>query len=169
MSDEAYSTVFGAFPYAFRHSESRLFRTYVVVGTLVALLAALAFLLSLMVTLSDTAAGEVGTFSFARAFVIFAGLLVVGPLIAPILSVARRRRTDRGDAGYEKILGVLGYLFVASLYLFLLITAPPEFRDPPSGPLAPAIETLYGLDPLFGALPPVAVAIAMYLAHRRYR
>lgn len=169
MSDDAYSGVFGAFPYAFRHAESRVFRAYAVVGTIVALMSALAFLISLMITLSDTLGGSEGTFSFVRAFVIFVGLLVVGPLIAPILSVARRRRTGRGDATYERAMGALGFAFVASLYVLLLISAPAEYRDPPAGVLAPVIEFLYGLNPLVGLLPPVAVAVGMYLAHRRLR
>jgi len=166
--DTAYSSVFGAFPYAFRTAESRLFRSYAVVGTLVAIVAALAFVVSLMITLSDTLAGSVGTFSFSRAFIIVVGLMVVGPLIAPILSVAYRRRTGGGDAQYEARIGALGYLYIFTLILFLLITAPPEYRDPPSGVFAPLIEALYGLDPAFGFLPPTLVAIAMYLAHRRW-
>ena len=165
--DDSYSGVFGAVPYAFRAAESRLFRSYAVVGSLVALVAALAFLVSLMITLSDTLAGSVGTFSFSRAFIIFVGLLVVGPLIAPILSVAYRRRTGTSDASYEFRMGVLGYLFIIALYLMLVVTAPPEYRSTPDGALAPIVEALYGLDPLVGVVPPVAVAVAIYWLHRR--
>lgn len=166
--DEAYSSVFGAFPYAFRRSESRLFRSYAVLGSLVALIAALAFAVSLMITLSDTLGGNVGTFSFARAFIIVVGLLVVGPLIAPILSVAHRRRHCRADPGYEATIATLGYLFVLTLYLALVISAPAQYRSPADGALAPVVETLYGFDPLFGVVPPTVVAVAMYLLHRRW-
>lgn len=164
---EAYTSVFGAFPYAYRSSESRLFRSYAVLGTLIALLSGLAFVVSLMVTLADTAAGDVGTFSFSRAFIIVVGLLVVGPLIAPVLSVAHRRRHGRGDAGYEAKMGLLGYLFVLALYVGLVISAPAQYRSSVDGPLAPVVETLYGLNPLLGVVPPTAVAIAIFWVHRR--
>jgi len=166
--DTAYSSVFGAFPYAFRTAESRLFRAYAVIGSLFALVAALAFVVSLMITLSDTLSGSVGTFSFSRAFIIVVGLMVVGPLIAPILSVAYRRRTGGGDARYETLIGALGFLFIGALYLGLIISAPAQYRSPVDGVLAPVIETLYGLNPILGVLPPTVVAIAMYLAHRRW-
>ena len=165
--DEAYSSVFGAFPYAYRNAESRLFRSYAIVGTLVALVAALAFVVSLMVTLRNTLGGGAGTFSFSRAFIIFVGLLVVGPLIAPMLSVAYRRRTGGGDATYEATIATTGYLFIASLYLGLLISAPAQYRTPVEGAADPLVDAIYGFDPIFAVVPPTVVAVAMYLVHRR--
>ena len=56
--DDAYGGLLGAFPYAFRSSDSLLFKSYAVLGGLAALLTALLFGLALVVLLSNTEIGR---------------------------------------------------------------------------------------------------------------
>lgn len=168
-SDGSYGGLPGAFPYAFRHSESWLFLSYVVVGGLSALGLAAFFAIALVVAVSNTLGAVGGTFTFSRAFVVFVGFLVVVPVLAPILLVARRHRRGGSTRRYDRALAASGYLFVPALYLLLLITAPPEFREQPAGAVAPVVEFLYGLPPVAGVVPPLAAVAVTYLVHRRYR
>ena len=164
-----YRGLLGAFPYAYRASDSRLFRSYVIVGGLVAVALVLLFAFGVIVAVQNTLGAVGGTFTFARSFVLFVGFLVVLPVLAPILLVARRHRLGRGTRRYDRALAASGYLFVPALYLLLLITAPPALRDQPTGPLAPVVEALYALPPLAGVLPPLLAVAVTYLVHRRYR
>lgn len=159
----------GAFPYAFRRSESRLFRSYVVVGGLLAVVLVLAFAVALVVAMSNTLGVIGGTFSFVRAFVLFVGFLVLVPVLAPVLLVARRHRRGGSTRRYDRALAAGGYLFVPALYLMLVISAPPEYREAPSGALAPVVESLYGLPAVAGIVPPLGAGLVIYLVHRRYR
>jgi hypothetical protein len=167
--EKSYGGLPGAFPYAFRRSESRLFRSYVVLGGLLAVLVALSFGIAFVVAMSNTLGVIGGTFSFVRSFVLFVGFLVLVPILAPILLVARRHRRGGSTRQYDRALAASGYLFVPALYLMLVITAPPEYREAPAGAFAPVVEFLYGLPPAAGVVPPVATALAIYLVHRRYR
>jgi hypothetical protein len=164
-----YGGFLGAFPYAFRASGSRLFRSYVVVGGLLAILLVLFFAFGVIVSVQNTLGAVGGTFTFARSFVLFVGFLVLLPVVAPILLVARRHRRGVASSRYDRALAASGYLFVPALYLLLLITAPPGLRDPPAGPLAPVVELLYALPPAAGVLPPLLAVAATYAVHRRYR
>jgi hypothetical protein len=166
---EAYRGLFGAFPYAFRASDSRLFRSYVVVGGLAAALIAVTFVLGLVTLIGNTAGAGAGTFTFSRSFFIVVGLAAAAPAVAPVLFVARRHRRATSDVGYDRALALSGYVFLASLYLLLLISAPENLRDPPSGLFAPAVRFLYDLPRTAGLVPPVVAAAAMYLLHRRLR
>jgi hypothetical protein len=164
--EDAYSGVFGAFPYAIRASESRLFKSYGVVGGLLAAIGAFMFALSLIgVVASTTESG--GTFSFSRAFIIFVGMLVVFPLMAPILSVARRHRRSASTPRYDAAVALGGYGFVFSLYLTLLLSIPPEQQEPVSGVTAPIVEVFYDLPAISGLVPPVVAVVLLYLVHRR--
>lgn len=170
MPDEdAYGGLFGAFPYAFRRSESRLFRSYVVVGGLFAALLVFAFGAAVVVAVADTLGAVGGTFTFSRSFVLFVGFLVVVPILAPVLLVARRHRRAGSTRRYDRALAASGYLFIPALYLLLVISAPPEFREQPAGAVAPLVEFLYGLPPAAGIVPPLVAAATTYLVHRRYR
>jgi hypothetical protein len=164
-----YSGVLGAYPYAFRRSSSRLFRSYVLLGGAVALLVGVLFLFAVVGIIAETAGTAGGTFSFARAFVILLGFLVVFPLMAPVILVARRHRRAGSTAAYDRGMAASGYLFFASLYLGLLPTTPPELRGDPPAALAPAVEALYGLPAGAGAVPPLLALAVGYLLHRRYR
>jgi uncharacterized membrane protein YuzA (DUF378 family) len=168
---DTYRGLFGAFPYAFRASGSRLFRSYVVLGGLAALLIAVTFALGVVTLVGNTTGAGAGTFTFSRSFFIVVGLAAVAPVIAPVLFVARRHRRTGSDAGYDRALALSGYVFLASLYLLLVISAPPERRDSVtgSGPVADAVRFLYDLDAVYGLLPPLVVAVVMYLVHRRLR
>jgi hypothetical protein len=166
--EAAYSGVFGAFPYAFRASDSRLFRSYVVLGGLVAALVALLFVFAFVGIVADTLRGG-GFATFSRAFVVVIGLFVVGPLIAPVLLVARRRRRT-GDGGrYDPALALAGYLFLASLYVGLVISTPEAQQQSVSGALAPVVSFLYGLPRIAGLVPPMVAAGVIYVAHRAFR
>ncbi|MFB6074673.1 MAG: hypothetical protein ABEJ89_06645 [Haloarculaceae archaeon] len=165
----SYSGVLSAVPYAFRASDSRAFQSYVVIGGLITALVALGFVSAVIVLMSSQNTGGAGggTFTFSRAFFILVGLLVVGPLLAPILLVARRHRRTGSTVRYDRTIAATGYLFVLSLYVALLISAPPQYRDPPTGALAPLICFLYGLPPALGILAPVLAAGVLLAVHRR--
>lgn len=168
-AEEGYSGVLGTYPYAFRRSRSRLLRSYAVVGALVTALVVLVFTSALVQLVANTTGTAGGTFTFVRAFYIVLGLGVVAPLMAPVLLVARRHRRAGSSLAYDRALAAGGYLFLASLYLALVVTAPPALREDPPAVLAPVVESLYGLPPAAGAVPPLAAVAAGYLLHRRYR
>ncbi|WP_250137844.1 hypothetical protein [Halorientalis salina] len=165
--EDAYNGVFGAFPYAIRTSESRLFKSYGVVGGLLAAIGAFMFALSLIGVVASTTGTTGGTFSFSRAFIIFVGMLVVFPLMAPILSVARRHRRSASTPRYDAAVGLGGYVFVFSLYLTLLLSIPPEQQEPVSGVTAPIVEVFYDLPAISGLVPPIVAVVLLYLVHRR--
>jgi uncharacterized membrane protein YuzA (DUF378 family) len=175
--DDAYSGLFGAFPYAFRATDSRLSKLYVAVGGLLGGLLALFFGLALVVQVFNTLSGTGGTFTFSRAMFILVGLFVVGPVLAPVLLVARRHRRAGSDTRYDRLLAATGFLFLLSLYLGVIASIPPEFvldgetvtRTPPSGLLAPLIELLYAIPPVASVLIPLAAAASIYGAHRYAR
>ncbi|WP_435333896.1 hypothetical protein [Haloarchaeobius sp. TZWWS8] len=178
MTDDAertYSGVLGAFPYALRTSDSRLFRSYAVVGGLLAGLLTFYFAAALTVQVANTLAGPGGVFTFSRALYVFVGLLVVAPILGPVLFVARRHRRVGSDTGYDRQMAVLGYLFLLSVYLAVVISMPAEFtldgetvtRPAPSGLFAPVVALLYAMPPITSPLPPLLVTVAMVLADRR--
>jgi hypothetical protein len=166
---EGYGGVFGAFPYAFGASDSRLFRSYVVLGGLLAALVTVVFVFALVQLVANTVGTAGGTFSFVRAFYIFVGFLVVAPLLGPVLLVARRHRRSVSTPEYDGALAASGYLFVLSLYLALVVTAPEANRETPPALVAPVVDFLYGLPPAAGAVPPLGAVLLGYLVHRHYR
>lgn len=168
-SGEPYRGLPGAVVYAYRHSESRLFRTYALVGALLALAIAVLFGSALVITVAETLGTAGGTFTFVRSFVLFVGLLAVGPLLAPIVLVARRHRRAGSTARYDRALAAGGYAFALSLYVALVISAPPALRDEPPAALAPLVEFLYALPPVGAVVPPLLAVSLVYLLHRRYR
>lgn len=169
--ERSYNGLFGAFPYALRSSDSRLFRLYVVVGGLVSALIAIAFVLALVKLLGETASAGAGVFTFSRSFFIVVGLAAVAPIIAPILSVARRHRRTGSTVGYDRAMAATGYLFVFSLYLLLVISAPEDMRDPAAdyGVAEPIIAFFYSLDGLMALAPPLVAVVVMYVTHRALR
>ena len=164
--ESTYSGLVSAFPYAVRESDSRLFRSYALLGGLLALGLVLLFVLALIVVIAATTDGAGGTFSLSRAFFVLVGLSVVAPVLAPVLFVARRHRREGADRRYDAVLACTGYLFVASLYVGVIITVPAEQQATPTGALAPVVEFLYGLPALAGLLSPVLAAVGIYLVHR---
>lgn len=165
---ETYGGILGAFPYALRASSSWLFRLYVLLGGLVAVLLTVGFGLSLLGVLASTAGVGGGTFSFVRTFVIVVGLAVVFPLLVPVILVARRYRRGHGDERYDAALGATGFGYTLSLYLAAVVSTPTAQQEPVSGRLATIVEALYALPRLSALAFPIIVVAAMYVAHRRY-
>lgn len=163
---EPYNGLPGAFLYAPRASDSVLFKVYVVLATLLSLAIVLIFGAGLIVLLGRTVSVRGGTFTFSRAFFLFVGFLVVAPLLAPILSVARRHRRTGSSVAYDRSMALAAFLFIGSLYVTLLITAPAQLRDATDSAL---INFLYGLDPVVGFVPPIIAVGVMYLVHRFLR
>jgi len=150
----AYGGLLGAFPYAFRASGSRLFRSYAVVGGLLAALVALLFVLALPQWIAATTQAPASV-TLSRAFLALVGLAVFAPLVAPVLLVARHHRSGRADARYDAAVAACGYLFVVAGYLGLALAAP---------------DTLVADDyRAAGATPPLLAVLALWLAHRRFR
>jgi hypothetical protein len=119
--------------------------------------------------IANTAGTAGGSFTFVRAFYVVVGFLVIAPLMAPVLLVARRHRRVGSTPVYDRALAGAGYLFLFSLYVALVVMAPPELRETPPTVIAPAVETLYGLPQVMGAVPPLLALAVGYLLHRRYR
>lgn len=167
--EDAYNGVLGAFPYALRASDSWLFKSYAALGGLLAALIALVFTFALVQLIAVTTGTAGGVFTFSRAFFVFVGMLVVFPLIAPILSVARRHRRTGSSTRYDATIAATGYLFLFALYLALVVSIPAEQQETPPAVIGPVVEFLYGLPAIYGLIPPVIVAVAMYLVHRNLR
>ncbi|WP_435093550.1 hypothetical protein [Halorubrum sp. N11] len=164
---DSYRGVFGAIPYAIRETESWTMRVYGVVGALSAGLIATVVTLALVVWMAETANVQSGTFLFSRSLYVVAGFAAVAPLLAPLLFVARRhRRGDPVKAGYDRTLAYGGFLFLLSLYVGMLISAPAELREPTGSAV---VDVLYGLPQLAGVVPPVLAALVVFAIHYRLR
>lgn len=176
MADE-YRGALGAFPYAFRKSDSLVFRSYVLVGGLAALVVALFMTLAIVVLFGGTAGFQGGTLTLSRAFYAVLGLLVVAPLMAPTLLVARRHRRRGSDPRYDRWLALAGYLFLLSIYGGLIASMPESFvldgetvrRPAPSGLFAPIVALLYAIPPELSFVVPLAAAVSIAAAHYALR
>jgi hypothetical protein len=158
---EPYSGLFGAYRYAFRRSDSLLFRAYVVVSALVG-----AFVSILLVLGVVNWAGNAGQFG-ERALLSVIGVLVLGPLFAPVLIVARRYRFGIRSRGDDRLLALAGAVFIASIWLALFITDPSPHST--TGALGGVVALLDGLPRRYGLVPPIAAAAGIYLAVRYTR
>lgn len=170
MSEEkTYKGLLGSFRYSFGASDSRLYQLYVVVGALFSLLLTLLFALAIIVVIAATL-GASESITLVRSLFVLVGLIVVAPIIAPVLLVARRHRKRLGSGTrYDFALACGGFLFIGALYLGLVISVPPELQEPTGGGVGIVVETLYGLPSLLGALPPLLAVILIVLLHRRFR
>lgn len=176
MSEE-YGGVLGAVPYAFRRSDSRLFRAYVLLGGGLAGLLVVFFAFALVVVVGRTLGTAGGTFTFVRSVFVLFGLVVVAPLLAPILLVARRHRRVGSDPTYDAALAVAGAGYALTLYLGAVASMPSTFeldgevrtRPEPAGVTAPLVAALYALPEELSWLLPLGGAALVYVAHRRYR
>ncbi|MFB6118797.1 hypothetical protein [Halosegnis sp.] len=166
----SYGGLLGAFPYAFRHSKSTVFRVYVVAGGLLAALVAVLFGLGTVVSIANsTGLATGGTSSFVRTFVLLVGFLTVLPLVAPVLLVARRHRRTGGSLAYDRALALAGFGVAIGLYLSLVVSVPESQQEPVTGLLGPVVAALYALPAPLAVLPPLVAAVLVYLAHRRYQ
>lgn len=154
------SVLAGAVRYALFGARSWTLRTYALVGTLVATFTAVLFVLAVPGWAAATAGG--GPLErVAVGFLALVGLILVAAAFLPLLLVARRHRAGRPER--QRAFGLAGWGYLAALYLGLVASAPPGLRSEPAGPLAPAIEVLYGLPRAAGAAFPL-VAIGLVLA-----
>lgn len=152
----------GAFVYAFRHSGSLLFRTYAVASALLAGFVVVLFALGLIRWILRPV-GLVGE----RAFLLVIAILVFVPVVAPVLVVARRHRLRESRPADDRWVALAGYGVVVSVWLGLVIVAPPG--DPRPGPLRPAVRTLYGLPDGVGIVPPLVGLVGLWIAVTRTR
>jgi hypothetical protein len=162
MSDgTAYSGLFGAYRYAFRQSDSRLFRAYVVGSAFVG-----AFVSVLLVLGVINWAGSAGQFG-ERALLSVIGVLILGPLFAPVLIAARRYRLGLDRPGFDRLLGLAGIGFLLSIYLALFVSDPTDHSAP--GPLDAPVSIINELPQTYGLVPPVVATLFIYLAVRYTR
>jgi len=166
---EDYGGLVGAFPYAFRASDSRLFRSYVVVGTVATAAVTLLFVTALVGVIAATSGGRGGSLTLSRSFFAVVGLFVVVPLVTPVLLVARRHRRAGSTDRYDAALATTGYLFLLSLYVGLVISVPPGQQTTPAGPLAPVVAVLYALPQYAGVVPPLVATALVGVCHRLLR
>jgi hypothetical protein len=181
---EDYGGILGAFPYAFRRSDSLLFRSYVLVAAIATLLLAVTCVLAIVVVFGQTAGARGGSFTLSRSFISLLGLLAVLPVVGPVLLAARTRRRglDADEAfepprNYEPLLAVGGYLFLLSLYLGLIASMPETFvldgetmtRPEPTGVFAPMVAALYAIPAVASPLVPVTAAVLILVIHRLLR
>ena len=160
---EPYNGLPGAFPYAFRATDSLLFKVYVPVALLLSVAITLVFSFGLITQLAETGSVRGGTFTFSRSFFLFVGLLLVAPLLAPVLSVARRHRRTASSVAYDRALSLSAFLFIGSIYLALLTSAPAELREPTQSAV---VGFFYSLPPITGVVPPMLATLGIYLTHR---
>jgi hypothetical protein len=176
MSD-GYSGLFGAFPYAFRQSRSRLFRAYVVIGGLLAAILAVFFTFALVVAIANTAGFGGGTITFVRSVFLLLGFAVVAPLLAPVLFVARHHRRTGDDQRYDFALAVTGAVYIVTLYLGAIASMPAQFeldgevttRPEPTGLTAPLVDALYALPEALSWTVPLVGVVLIYGVHRWLR
>ncbi len=173
MADD-YRGLFGAFPYAFRHGDSLVFKLYVILGTLAAAFIGTLFVFSLVVWIAETAGSPGGSLTLSRTFIVVVGLFAAGPLIAPILLVARKHRKQLAyHPRYDTIMALTGLAFLGSIYVAAIISMPECFeldgetvcRDPPSGVFAPIVSILYGLPQIGAVAPPTIMLAGMGAVH----
>ena len=161
--EKSYNGLPGAFPYAIRSSESLLFKGYVGVALVLTVAIALIFTFGLIGVLAGSTGVRGGTFTFSRTFFLFVGLLVVAPLLAPVLLVARRHRRTASSVAYDRGLALAALCFVASLYVGLIISVPPALQEPTNSGV---VAVLYRLPQLAGLGPPLLAVGLMYIVHR---
>lgn len=147
-------------------SDSWLLRSYGVVSLLLAVFVVAVVILAFPVWVANSL-GSSPTITFSRAFLLLSGMLVVAALFAPVVYARRRHRRGDDSRQSDFLLAGSGYLFVFSLYLSLVISAPPSLRSEPSGVLAPVVDFLYSLDPVFALVPPVVAVAAVVVAGTR--
>ncbi|MCL7419184.1 MAG: hypothetical protein M8354_15310 [Halalkalicoccus sp.] len=167
--ERTYSGLLGSFRYSYGASDSRVYRAYVVVGALLSLSLTLLFTFALIGIVASTL-GASETITLVRSFFVLVGLLVIAPILAPILLVARRHRKRLGSGtAYDTALAVGGFLFMGALYLGLVISVPPELQEPTGGVLGGLVGALYALPSVLGLVPPLLAVALVFVLHRRFR
>ena len=159
------SVLIGSYRQAFAETDSWLLKSYVVLSAILGALLALLLLLALPVWIFNTVGGsELATFS--RAFLVVGGVLLLAVLAVPVISSARRHARGTASWRTDYLLAVSGYLFVASLYVALLVSAPPDQRGTPPDAIASVVEFLYSLPAVYAVVPPLIAVALVAAAHR---
>lgn len=168
MAFESYSGLLTAYPYAILESDSLTFRLYALVSGLIAAFTAILLGAGLIVMMGSTAAASGGVFTLSRMFLFVVGILVVVPIVAPVLFVARRHRREIAVAdGYDLALGAMGFVFLFGLYVALIISEPSDLQNAPPAAVAPLVGFLRSLPRITGLVPPTLAAAGIWLVHRR--
>lgn len=147
-------------------SDSLLLKTYGVVGPLLAVIVSVLVALAFPVWVEGSL-GQSQLITFSRGFLLISGLLLVVALLSPLLYAYRRRRSGDRSRRSDFFLAAAGYGLVGSLYLSLLVSAPPEQRGTPPTIVAPLVEGMYGLDPMFAVVPPLLAVVLIVIAGNR--
>lgn len=169
--DGGYSGLLGAFRFAFRRSESLLFKCYAAFSLLLGAMLSVVLLAALAQWFTETL-GQSALSTSSNAFLGVIALFVLGPLFAPVIFVARRHDRDEGDdyadhdSSTDARLALAGIGFVVSLYVGLIITVPPEYQSENAGAVASA---LYSLPQLWGLVPPLVGALTVFAVERLLR
>jgi hypothetical protein len=158
---EPYSGLFGAYRYAFRQSNSALFRMYVGVSAFIGLFVSILLVLGVV-----NWAGSAGQFG-ERALLSVIGVLILGPLFGPVLIAARRYRLGLDRPGFDRYLGLAGIGFLLSIYLALFVSDPTDHSAP--GPLDVPVSMINELPQTYGLIPPVVATVGLYLIVRYTR
>ena len=158
MADD-YGGLLGAYPFALNRTSSWLLRSYVVVSALVGAFVALLLALGLVTWLAGPTP-LVGQ----NALLGVIGILVLAPLAAPVLIVARRHRLGDDRPRVDALFALAGYAFVASTYLALLITDPS--RHTLGGPADRLLAVVDALPGRYGLVPPIVAAAAILAVAR---
>lgn len=149
----------------FRSSDSLVLRSYAVVSALAGIFLVLLVLLAMPLWIDQTE-GQTPLNMVGRSLLPLVALGLLVPLVGPVYYAAKNHRREYGTRGADALLGVTGYLFVASIYLSLVISAPADARSDPPVVIAPVVEFLYSLPPLAALAPPVLGAVLVFLAQR---
>lgn len=158
---EPYSGLFGAYRFAFERSDSLLFRAYVVVSALCGAYVSLLLVLAAVSWLATPGAlGE-------KALLGVIGVVVLAPLFAPVLIVARRYRLGHDRPGMDRVFALAGIAFVLSLFVALVVTDPTAHSSP--GPVGDVLGFLGGLPATVGLGAPMAGTLLIYVAVRYTR
>lgn len=148
-----------------RASDSLVLRSYAVVAALVGLLMVAIVLLALPHWIAETM-GHTPLNMAGRALLPLIVFALLFPLVAPVVYAARNHRAGDATSRGDSLLGVVGYLFVLSIYLSLVISAPADARGEPSGLLAPVVDAFYAMPPIYGLLPPVVGVVLIVVTTR---
>src|SRR6056297_1541966 len=90
------------------------------------------FTLSLVVWIGETASTPGGSLTLSRTFIAVMGLFAAGPLLAPVLLVARKHRKGLSyHPRYDTIMALRGVGFLLSIYLAAIISMPESFQQQP--------------------------------------
>lgn len=156
----SYRGFIGAYRYAFRQSGSVWFRLYVAASAVLVTFVTILLVLG-MIRWIARPSGLFGD----RGLLAVLALLIVLPIVAPVLVVARRHRraTSPRPAGADRWIGVAGFLLVFGIYIGLVIAAPVSGRR---GGFVAALDAL----PRVAAVgPPLLGLVLLVLAVRRTR